>query len=315
MAPSRTGTAVRSIVVDPAEATVVREVFERHAGGESNGSIATWLNVSGLRTSNDNPFTAHGIKDMLRCRFYTGVVTYMGEEFAGQHEAIISEELFERAQRRRQPSPKRRSRAAPEAALRGRLACANCGHPVHAETNAGGLVLYRERHACDCDTSRGSSVVAHRIDDAIGELFSAIDLQPDWRDRVAAAATRPGGDNVDDLRDQRRRVGRAFADGALDQTEYQARITEIDGRITSAEIVAGPDLETVAALVGDLSALWNAATAIERQQLLEPLVDRAFVDLTAKVLVRVSPAPAFGALLRAATRRTRRGKAAIEVIG
>jgi hypothetical protein len=46
----------------------------------------------------------------------------------------------------------------------------------------------------------------------------------------------------------------------------------------------------------------------------EPLVDRAYFDLDAKALVRVAPAPAFGALLHAAARRTKRCRAAIEVI-
>lgn len=79
-------------------------------------------------------------------------------------------------------------------------------------------------------------------------------------------------------------------------------------------MVAGPDLETVAALVGDLGRLWERATPAERQLLLEPLIDRAYVDLEAKALVRVAPAPAFGALLRAAARRTKRGRAAIEIL-
>jgi hypothetical protein len=116
------------------------------------------------------------------------------------------------------------------------------------------------------------------------------------------------------LRAQRRRVGRAYADGAFDEAEYATRLEEIDARIAGVEVVAGPELEPVAALVADLGRLWECATAAERQLLLEPLIDRAYIDLDTKSLVRVAPAPAFGALLRAAARRTKRGRAAIEIL-
>ena len=43
-------------------------------------------------------------------------------------------------------------------------------------------------------------------------------------------------------------------------------------------------------------------------------VDRTYVGLDTNGLVRVAPAPAFGALVHASARRTRRGRAAIEVI-
>jgi len=42
---------------------------------------------------------------------------------------------------------------------------------LHCETNYAGLVMYRERHACDCPT-KGRAVSARRIDDAVGELLA-----------------------------------------------------------------------------------------------------------------------------------------------
>lgn len=298
----------------PAEATALREAFERRAAGESRGTIADWLNISGFRTRKGNLFTAHAVRDILANRFYLGEVKYRGEQFAGQHEAIISEALWERAQRRKQPARTRHGRPVANAALRGRVSCVACGHPLHCETNSGGLVLYRERHACDCPTARGKAVVAHRIDATVGAVIAAIELRPDWRERIAIqAARRDAGEDVGALRAERRRVGRAYSDGTLDESEYEARLEAIDARIAATEIVAVPDLETVVALTADLGRLWECATAAERQQLVAPLVDRAYVDMGTKKLVRIAPAPAFRALIEAAARRTRACQVAVEL--
>jgi hypothetical protein len=155
--------------------------------------------------------------------------------------------------------------------------------------------------------------VAHRIDDAAGEIVAAIDLRPDWRERIAAAACQTDGEaDVEALRAQRRRVARAYADGAYDEAEYGQRLSALDGRISAASAVQVPDLERVAALCADLPGVWAAATPVERQSLVEPLIDRAYVDLESKTLARVAPAPAFSALMGAAARRTRRWRTAVE---
>ena len=88
--------------VDKREAEAIREVFERRAAGESNESIARWLNA-GFRTRNKRMFTGHSIKDMVKSRFYLGEIPYRGEAHLGKHAAIVPEELFLRVQARRWP--------------------------------------------------------------------------------------------------------------------------------------------------------------------------------------------------------------------
>ncbi len=132
---------------------------------------------------------------------------------------------------------------------------------------------------------------------------------------AALATKRAGGEDVAALHGRRRRVARAYADGGLDEAEYEQRLAELDGRIAAASAVEVPELEAVAALCGDLGRLWECATPSERQLLVEPLVDRAYVDLEAKQLVRLAPAPAFRSLLEVAARRTKRYREAAELVG
>ena len=80
----------------------VLEVYQRRSFGASNGSLAVFLNNQGVKTMKGGKFTAHAGRDILNCRFYLGKVSDNGEYFQGQHEALISEELFKQAQGRKQ---------------------------------------------------------------------------------------------------------------------------------------------------------------------------------------------------------------------
>ena len=64
------------------------------------------------------------MRDLLECRFYLGKITYRGEEYPGRHEAIVSEELYQRIQARKQKRDSIRS-VQPKGVLQGLIACGN----------------------------------------------------------------------------------------------------------------------------------------------------------------------------------------------
>ena len=51
-----------------------------------------------MLSQNPRLFTAHAVADLLKNRFYAGFVSYNGEYFQGQHEALVSQEIFDLAQ-------------------------------------------------------------------------------------------------------------------------------------------------------------------------------------------------------------------------
>ncbi|MBU0493484.1 MAG: recombinase family protein [Chloroflexi bacterium] len=85
------------------EAPAVIEAFESYATGMfSDRDIATHLNQKGYRTSGHwghNAFSKDTVSAMLRNSFYAGIVKHKGQEYPGQHEPLISEELFRRVQK------------------------------------------------------------------------------------------------------------------------------------------------------------------------------------------------------------------------
>jgi DNA invertase Pin-like site-specific DNA recombinase len=290
------------------EAAAVRQVFERRAAGESTGELASWLNTQGFRTRTGQNFTSFAVRDMLKCRFYVGVVVHRDDEFPGRHEALISEELFERVavrRMRRQPAT-RRSRGGMSGILRGRVACGNCGNSIHSERSHYGYPMYRERHGRECATN-GRSVIAHRIDEQIEEIFRALELPRSWRQRMSKLSAQPNeGVDTQALKESRRRLGRVYADGALSDGEYEARLAAIDSKLKAAEIVAQPSIEDAAELFGNLPQLWTEATPDERGQLIAPLLDRVYVDIETRRVGAITPAPAFRTLIDGALERTDR---------
>ena len=104
--------------------------FTQYATGRfSDADIADLLNEEGYKTKNGRPFSRETVREMLQSQTYLGKVRYQPYQkgvtrrnrinvpdecwFPGQHQAVISQELFDQCQRvraeratHRQPTPK-----------------------------------------------------------------------------------------------------------------------------------------------------------------------------------------------------------------
>jgi site-specific DNA recombinase len=288
---------------DEKEAEAVREVFERRAKGESTGSIASWLNNSGLRTRKDRMFTAHAVKDMLNCRFYLGKIQYQEEEYPGQHQAIISEDLYARAQARRKQRGVTRTVVGPKGVLQGMLSCGNCGKGIQSDRHRLGGPMYRERHSIECATN-GTSIMAHAVDEQIGMILQAVELHPNWKTRMAKlAATDREGPDPKKLQEKRERIVETYLDGELSRAKYEEKLAEIDGLLSLTKTIELPTLEEAAHLFQDISQLWEEATPEERRKLLSPLIERVYVDMGSRLVGAITPVVAFRTLLEKAMTR------------
>jgi len=85
------------VVVVPDEARIVEQVFERRAKSASYRTIINQLEERGVRTSGGNTWQVSTLRGMVANRFYTGRVEFEGRFIRAQHDAIISDLLFEKA--------------------------------------------------------------------------------------------------------------------------------------------------------------------------------------------------------------------------
>ncbi|MFQ6026960.1 MAG: recombinase family protein [Dehalococcoidia bacterium] len=279
------------------EARAVREVFQRRAQGESNGAIAKWLNDSGFKTLKGGIFTAHAVRDLLNCRFYLGIIEYNDQEYTGQHVPIISEELFQRVQERRIRRTVTRTVVGPKGLLQGMISCGHCGRGIQSDRHRYGEPMYRERHSHQCRTN-DTSIMAHRVDGQMADVLTAVELKPQWREQmVQLTRSDPTGPDPKELKEKRRRLSRAYAEGAYSDTEYETKLAELDALLCLTRTLELPTLEEAAQLFADLPQLWKEATPEERRKLLSPLVERVYVDLESSMIGAIVPVPAFRRLL------------------
>jgi site-specific DNA recombinase len=101
----------KKLEIVPEAAAAVRTIFTRYLELGSIGALITELDRQGIRTkvnSRRDGGTSGGIRfgvgslaHLLKNRFYIGEVAYRGEVHRGEHEPILSRDLFEAVQARR----------------------------------------------------------------------------------------------------------------------------------------------------------------------------------------------------------------------
>jgi len=148
-------------VPDPERAPLVRELFERYAGGqESDRSLAAWLNAKRARSAKGRPFTKDTVREILLNSAYCGYVGGLRSKdrtVRGLHEPIVSEEVFDRVQEVRtwrarvmKPGP-----PSDDYLLRKLLHCERCGARMHGTRGSRPPVrrylCSTRRHGHDCD--------------------------------------------------------------------------------------------------------------------------------------------------------------------
>jgi DNA invertase Pin-like site-specific DNA recombinase len=89
------GKATSRLELVPAEAAVVRRMFEDSAAGKSQADIARELNGAGTRTVRGAGWTQTRISQMLRNPLYIGQVRNGNDFFPGEHEPIVSPDLWQ----------------------------------------------------------------------------------------------------------------------------------------------------------------------------------------------------------------------------
>ncbi len=251
----RNGTVVES------EAAIVREIFERFAGGASCRAIAADLNARGVPSPGSTwtrterrcaGWIGSCVRAILRNERYTGTVSWNTSEWvkdpdtgkrrrrARPHKEwithhleelrIVSDDLYRRAQRRTRLGNDERLRSGgkPRYLLSGLLTCAECGaHYVIAGPDSYACSSYVNGRAC----ANAVRVPRSQLEKVLlGPVRERL-LDPDRVKRIAREMHRLLADRV-----------RAESDSAraapIELRELDARIERLQARRTSGD----PDL-------------------------------------------------------------------------
>lgn len=274
-------------LVPNAMAPVVRRIFELRARGRSFQQIE---NETGVKFST--------VRLILMSRIYLGEVTLNGEWFPGEHEAIITSEEFEAAQRAFAPRRGRRSREV----LAGRVRCGICRRAAAVEYRQNGQPVFRCRHrGVGCDMPRRpvralerAMLLGMRVLGSDEALRAAIrrELDVGRVPEPPGRAARPGESRdrarTADLEAQRRKLlALYYADqiGADLFAEEEARLRSAIGiramvaeeeasAVRQADEVARRFEEVADTLANlDIESVWAEASQEERKVLVDELLE------------------------------------------
>ena len=187
------------IAIDPERAELVKLAFELYATSDYTlAELSNELYDRGLRTRATKRHPAgqvsiNKLSQMLRDRYYLGVVTYQGEEFEGRHEALIDDDLFGRVQDLLESrSNAKERRITHHHYLKGTLFCGRCAeagitqqlivqHTVNSRGSAYTYFFCRNKQNGTCPTPHVNVI---RVEDAVEDHYATVRFSPDFIDDV-----------------------------------------------------------------------------------------------------------------------------------
>jgi site-specific DNA recombinase len=176
----------RTIEIDPDKATFVRQLFEWYATGRySLQAVTRMARETGLRHHSGSPVPKASIHRMLTNPLYMGDILWDGQRYRGQHEPIISRELFERVQDVLRGKPGKHRQTRRDFAFAGLLTCGHCGCSLTAEIKKGRYIYYR------CTGYRGKCGEPYVREEVLEERFTALlgllKIEPDILEWITEA--------------------------------------------------------------------------------------------------------------------------------
>ena len=147
----------RHYQLDPVNAPIALEIFNRYAGGETITQIVDDLNQHGIRTSRNNNFNKNSLCNMINNRNYIGEYHYGNIIIPGGVPAIVPQDVFESAEKRLAANKRAsaRNKAKEKYILTTKLFCGECKTMLVGESGVKKNGTYRyykcasaKRHEC-----------------------------------------------------------------------------------------------------------------------------------------------------------------------
>jgi site-specific DNA recombinase len=180
-----------TILKDPENWQIVKRLFEEYATGKNTLEQIQKLALSlGLmsRRSKKN-LSLSRIQRMLQNPFYYGLFQFKNEIYEGNHEPIISKQLFEKVQRIMADRGKpRKEKPNHNFGYLGIFKCGECGRAITAEQHIkkSGLVFRHYRCTKKNTNCQQKYVNEKDLHLQINDIFQKVTLPPEWLKPILA---------------------------------------------------------------------------------------------------------------------------------
>ncbi|MFB9300175.1 recombinase family protein [Kibdelosporangium philippinense] len=309
--PKPEGGEIRTVAIDPERGPLILKGIDLFATGQYTAEEALErINTAGLRTrptrrTPAKPLSLSQFYEILTDRYYCGFVEYEGDEYAGRHQALITEETYDRVQRvlaLRGGGGTRQRRH--HHWLKGLLWCHRCGARlvlIPGKGNGGTYFYFlcrgRQKHLCDLpylavakieaavDTHLGTvrlrddfqAAVRRQLDDALlleqGHLSS---LKKRMNARLDELETKEDGllDLLDDPEWPREKIKKKLADLERERNEIQGQLAD-----TASKLDEGQQFFSAAlALLADPQAFFRRGSDAVKRAMTKVIFSKLHID-------------------------------------
>ncbi|MBY0312870.1 MAG: recombinase family protein [Phycisphaerales bacterium] len=298
----------RKLVPNQTEASLIREMFEMYLRVKSLIRVADACNQRGVRTKawttssgkavGGRMFDKSIISRILRNPLYIGKVPHHANIYDGEHEAIVSEDLFSRVQAQLKLGATEGGslvRGSCTALLRGMVRCVACDAAMTATTasrpTAGGKRVYRY-YVCSSAGKRGRSTCpcpslpGQQLERFVIEQFKAVLKQDGIIDSVVGRAVEIIRAAAEERIAERDGIQRQLDDRAATLPSpaqnrgiqrLKAALVAVDRQI-AADRERLVDEDELAGAVESFDQVWGMLTVDEQRQIIVSMVESVSYD-------------------------------------
>lgn len=283
-----------SLVVNEYEAMQVRKIFQMFTSGASIKSICKWLIDSGYSHKHGH-WNDKAIRRVLLSKTYLGYVLFDGEWYPSDHEPLITEEMYEKAQDLLHERAERYAlNIRPGKAssyLAGLLICKRCGGKYHRINGK-----YQSYYYCDSRSKRSPHLIRDPscknknwrmdiLDQMIFDQIRQLSLDPDYVPEQEQVKDN-SGILTQEISHIDRQISRLLDLYGLDQLpmdQLQQKISDLSARKSQLEKqlqapVVKMDKSSAIDLAKGFDQILDHGSFEEIRAVLFALIDKIYID-------------------------------------
>lgn len=171
----------KTLVIDKEIAHYIKKCFEYYSTGRYTiGELTKLLASEGMRSRNGVPVCKSNIDKLLKNSFYYGLMSKNGNSYQGNHEPVISKELFDKAQEVLNKKAHFKDNKH-FFHLRGLFMCANCGCMLTASNKKGHDYYYCTNGKGTCSEHK-HYLRSEVLDEKVISLLDNVVVNEKWID-------------------------------------------------------------------------------------------------------------------------------------
>ena len=162
-------------VIDEKTAPLIKKMFEMYSTGNySVVGLEDEMYKLGLRSVAGNKVLQSRIYELLQDPFYCGKMKWNGEVYPAKHEALITKDLFEKAQTILKRRGKTYLSTKHNYLFQSKIFCEGCGGVLSWETQKGILYGHCNNHLKSRNCSKKTYIKQEEVEEQIDVVFDKI---------------------------------------------------------------------------------------------------------------------------------------------